>query len=205
MVVHGGLALGDGLGQADGVDDGGVVELVADDDVVRAQQRCRDGLVGVPATHERQGRLRPDKVGAGGLELTVNSERAADEPNGPGAGAEAIERLFARGHHAGVCRQPEVVVGGQDDDLTTSLHADARGLGAVEVVQSLVHTVPAEAVQFASNPLVEDIGHDAISRITFPASPSLMTWMASAILSSGNRWVITGVGSNCPARRNRCI
>ena len=43
----------------------------------------------------------------------------------------------------------------------------------------------------------------AISKITFPAAPDLMAWIASSARSSGKRWVITGVGSNIPDRRKR--
>ena len=38
MSIDGGLALRDRLGEADAVDDGRVVELIADDDVVLAEQ-----------------------------------------------------------------------------------------------------------------------------------------------------------------------
>src|ERR1035437_9327755 len=43
-----------------------------------------------------------------------------------------------------------------------------------------------------------------ISKMTFPASPDLITRIASACSSSGNRCVITGRGSNCPDLRN-CV
>ena len=45
----------------------------------------------------------------------------------------------------------------------------------------------------------------AISKMTLPASPDLITCIASSAHSSGKRCVITGVGSNSPERRNRVI
>ncbi len=48
------LALGDRLGEPDAVDDGRVVQLVGDDDVVLAEDRRRQALVRVPARHVGQ-------------------------------------------------------------------------------------------------------------------------------------------------------
>ena len=51
MLVHGGLTLRDGLGEADGVDDRRVIQLVGDDDVLLAQQGGAKALIRVPAAH----------------------------------------------------------------------------------------------------------------------------------------------------------
>ena len=100
VLVDRGLALGDRLGQPDAVDDGGVVQLIADDDVVLAQQRGGHRLVGVPAADEAESEAGgADQPGTGGLERAMHGEGAADEAHRGGAGAEAVERGLARGHH----------------------------------------------------------------------------------------------------------
>src|ERR1051325_4145265 len=49
-----GLALDDCLGKADAVDDGGVVELIAQHEVALGERRRGERLVGVPAAHEAE-------------------------------------------------------------------------------------------------------------------------------------------------------
>ncbi len=51
VLVDGGLAFGDRLGEADGVDDRGVIQLIGDDDVLLAEQGGDEAFVGVPAAH----------------------------------------------------------------------------------------------------------------------------------------------------------
>ena len=54
-------------------------------------------------------------------------------------------------------------------------------LRAVEVVEALVDAVADELLQLGLEPVLERVAHAPISRITLPAWPSLMTWMASAM------------------------
>ena len=54
MAIDGRLALGDRLPEADAVDDRGVIQLVADDDVFFAQEGSGQRLVGVPTAHETE-------------------------------------------------------------------------------------------------------------------------------------------------------
>jgi hypothetical protein len=89
-------ALLDDRGQADGVDDAGVVEFIGDDDVARLAERGEDGLVGGPAGDERVGAPRCPCSGRCGLEVFVRRERAADEADGGGARAVVAEALDAR-------------------------------------------------------------------------------------------------------------
>ena len=96
VLVDRGLALGDCLGQPDPVDDRGVVQLVADDEVVLGEQRAGHGLVGVPAAPEAERRRGTDQPSTGSLERAVDGEGPADEPHRRGAGAEAVERRPSR-------------------------------------------------------------------------------------------------------------
>ncbi len=57
-------------------------------------------------------------------------------------------------------------------------HLYPGGLRAVEIVEGLVDLVLAELLQALSKPRFERGRHDAISRMTLPALPSLITAMA---------------------------
>src|SRR5689334_9139886 len=205
MPVDRGLALDDRLGETGRVDDGRVIELIADYDVLLAQHRGRKRLVGVPRAHEAERGARADEACARGLQRAVHREGAADEANRGRPGPPAIQSSFPRGDHFGLGAQAQIVVGRQNDDLTAAFHTDPGGLRAVQVVQPLVHAVTNELLQLGLEPTVERGAHAATSKITLPAWPSFMTWMASAIESGGKRWVMTGRGSNWPARRKRRI
>ena len=73
-------------GQTNAVDDAGVVELVADDDVARLAEGRIDGLIGRPAGDERIRGLDTEKVCDSRLETFVGIECAADESNGSRTG-----------------------------------------------------------------------------------------------------------------------
>ena len=126
----------------------------------------------------------------------MNGEGAADETDRGGARAKPVERSLARSHDRRLIGEPEVIVGRQDDDLAPILHANAGRLRAFEIVETFVGAVLDELLQLGLDSLFQRVGHEPISRITLPAWPSLITWMASLMHSSGNRWVITGRGSS---------
>src|SRR3989454_3604181 len=90
------------------------------------------------------------------------------------------------------------IFGGENHDLSASLHLGACGLGRFQVVQALIDPVPLELLEFGVEPGGE--AH-AISRMILPASPARMAARASSIFASGNWCVITGRGSSSPAVR----
>jgi hypothetical protein len=82
----------------------------------------------------------------------MNGERPADEPHRGGSGAEAIERRLARRHDLGLLGETQIVVGRQNDDVAAAFHPDHRTLGSVEMVQALVHAIPAELLELRLQP-----------------------------------------------------
>src|SRR5206468_6631588 len=96
-----------------------------------------------------------------------SSDLATDEPHRAGAGSELIEGAFAGRDHVGRAAKTEIVVGGENHDLSASLHLGACGLGRFQVVQALVDPVPLELLEFGVEPGGE--AH-AISRMILPAS-----------------------------------
>ena len=100
-----------GPGQAHGVDDAVVVQLVADHHgLVRDQvrQHPHDGGVGRAVGH---GGLAAVEGGQAPLELHVGAVGAADEAHRAGAGAVARGRLLLGLHHLGAQPHPQVAVG----------------------------------------------------------------------------------------------
>ena len=88
------------------VDDRGVIELIADDDVLLGRAAWPGtASLAFQALTKLSEAGGADQPGAGGLERAVHGEGAADEPHRGGAGAEAVERGLARRDHLGLVAQ----------------------------------------------------------------------------------------------------
>src|SRR5581483_9032632 len=77
--VHGRLALGDALGEANRINNGRVIELIRDDDVLLAKNRGAESFIRIPAATVGERSLAADQSRQCRLELAMNGERAADE------------------------------------------------------------------------------------------------------------------------------
>ncbi len=95
-----GVAEPAGLAEADAVDDAGVVELVADDGVLGAQQRLEQPAVGVEARAVEDRVLRAQEGGQARLQFLVQLLGAADEPHAGQAVAPAVAAALAAVDHA---------------------------------------------------------------------------------------------------------
>src|SRR2546430_14005807 len=96
---YGRIAVGDRLGEPYRVDDRCVVQLIGNDDVVLAEQRRTEALVRVPAADVGEGGAAADEAGERRLELPVDRERPANEPDRSRAGAELVQGLLSGGDH----------------------------------------------------------------------------------------------------------
>src|SRR5207253_11420281 len=100
------------------VDDARVVEGIAVDVVAAADGRRDRVHVRLVARGEKERRLRALERRQLRLDLGMQLEVPGDEPRGAGAAAPALDR-GARGRlHRGVGSEPEVVVGGEEEDAT---------------------------------------------------------------------------------------
>jgi hypothetical protein len=81
VLVYTRLALGDGLGQADTIDNRGVIELIADDQIMLGEQSPGHSLIGIPCTHEAECRRGAHKPSTRGFECAMDRECTADEAN----------------------------------------------------------------------------------------------------------------------------
>jgi len=197
------------LGEPDAVDDRGVVELVADDDIALLEQRAEHAHVdGVTALEDQRG-LGPLEGGEAHLELLVNRLGPGDGADGAGAGAPLPRPRDRRLDHAGVGVEAEVIVAAEvDQPLAGDRHLmPLRGLQDPERV---VEALRAEPVEVGGERPVECLdrlggtrylGHGCSD--TLPQRPDLMSRIASSMSAMAKRWVISASASIAPLRRYR--
>lgn len=122
-------ALLDRCREANAVDDAGVVEFVADDDVARLAERRENGFVCGPRGDERVTRLGAHVTSDALLEFPVRRERAADEADAGSPRAVVAQGFVARFDDFGVVGEAEVVVGAETEDLLRRAVPHERDLG----------------------------------------------------------------------------
>jgi hypothetical protein len=143
------------LAQADAVDDGGVVQLVADDGVLLAQQGFEKATVGVEGRAVEDAVLGAQEGGQPGLQRLVDVLRAADEAHRTQAEAALVQALVRGRDHRRVGRQAQVVVGAQVEHLGAVAGADQAALGCGDDALVLVQAGLARGLQLGGHPGVE--------------------------------------------------
>ena len=111
------------------VDDAGVVQSVADDGVVLAQQGLEQAAVGVETRRIEDGVLGPEEGAEASLQFPVRGLGAADEAHRGHAEAEAFEGLPGGCHQGRMVGQAEVIVGAEIQDLAAVVEPDGGLLG----------------------------------------------------------------------------
>jgi hypothetical protein len=139
--------------QSAAVDDRRVVELVGEDDLTAARQRRDHADVRQVARTEEQRRLRALEVGQALLQAPVHGHRARHQPRRPGADAPAHRGVGRRLAHAGVVREPQVVVRAQQQHGLAVEH-DARALGAADHAHAAIEPELLELLK-----ALVDLGH----------------------------------------------
>ena len=118
-----------GLGEPDAVDDRRVVQRVADDRVLRSQQRLEDRPVRIEAGGEGDARLSPDVGGDVVLERAVLVGGSTDEAHRCHSVAQPAHRRLGLGDDVGMVGQSEVVVCAEVDYPAGARHRDLARLG----------------------------------------------------------------------------
>ena len=151
------VAVDEGLGprQPASVDDAGVVELVAEDDLAALREGGDGAGVGEVSGPEQERRVVALERGQPLLEGAVRVHAAGDQARGAGPGAPPDRRLGGRFAHQRVAGEAEVVVGAEQQDRA-AVEQDLGPLGALDQAQPPVEPRPAELLQ----PL-GDLGHAA--------------------------------------------
>ena len=106
------------------VDNGGVVQLVGDDGVIRPQDGLEEAAVSVEAGGVEDAVVHLEEVGKLALQLLVDLLRAADEAYGGKAVAPLLIAGLGGGDDLGVVGKAEIVVGAHVEN--------AFGLGGVD-------------------------------------------------------------------------
>ena len=114
------------LAETHAVDDGGVVQLVGNDGVLRAEQRLEQAAVGVEAGGIEDGVVRTDEIGDPALQLLMNFLRAADEADRRKAEAPAVIAFLRSFDQRGMGRKTEIIVGAEVYDALFVTTGTAR-------------------------------------------------------------------------------
>ena len=141
------VAIAAGFGEADAVDDGGVVEFVADDGVVGGEQGFEDAGVGVEAGRVEDRVVGLEEGAEAGFEFAVDFLGAADESDGGKAVAPAVEGGVGGGDEIGVVGEAEIVVGAEVEDGAAVGGAKARALRSREDTLMLAQTGGIDVVE----------------------------------------------------------
>lgn len=115
-----------GLAQPHPVDDGGMIQGVADDRVLGSEQGLEKPSVGVEAGAVQGGVVRAQELGQALFQLLVHPLGAADETHRGQAVAPAIQGLVRGGNQAWISGQAEIVVGAEIEHLASPGHGDLR-------------------------------------------------------------------------------
>ena len=105
-----GVAVPRGLAQADAVDDGRVIEAVADDGVFLGQQRLEHASVGVKGRGVQDRVLGVVKIRNALFQLFVDVLGATNEADARHAKSMGVNGPFGRFHHTRMGTQSQVVV-----------------------------------------------------------------------------------------------
>src|ERR1019366_977993 len=160
------------LAEANAVDDGRVVQRVADDDVALVEQRLEEAPVRVEARRVEDRIFHAEEPSEPGFEPLVGVLRPADEPHTREAVAVLVERRTRRLDDARMRAQAEVVVRAEVEDGRRRLaHADRRALRAEQPPLTLLESGRAELVERRSEHLRSAFVHSA-ARIAPPEGPA---------------------------------
>jgi len=117
-------AHGFAVGQLRAVHDGRVIELVEEHDVAPTHEAGDQAEVRLIAGREDEACFFAEELRQLGLEPAVQLQCPVEKPAAGAAGPEFVERLFRRGEHLGVMRQPEIVIGAHHDARLAFDHHD---------------------------------------------------------------------------------
>ena len=148
--------------QAHAVDDAGVVELIADDGVLGAQQRLKEAAVGVKAGRVEDGVFGAEEGAEASLQGLVDVLRAANEAHGGHAVAVFADGFARDGEELRVVGEAEVVVGAEVDDLSAVDDLNRRALGARDDALFFVEASVSQAIKLGAEMFDKGLIHGHI-------------------------------------------
>lgn len=123
--------------ESDAIDDGGVVEGIADNGVFGSKDSLEEACVGVEATGEQNAIFNFVVIGDCLLKLLVNILGAANEPHRTHPKAMGVKSLLSRIDKPGVVGESQIVVGTKVENRFV-VGGDLGGLGTGDDTLSLV-------------------------------------------------------------------
>ena len=138
------------LAEPDAVDDARVIQFVADDGVLFAQQRLEQPAVRVEAARVEDGVVGAEERGERRFERRVHALRAADEAHRRHPVAVPVETVARGGDEPRIVGESEVVVGAEIDDRGAARELDLRRLRRADDALLLVEAVGANLIEHAA-------------------------------------------------------
>ena len=115
-----GIAVALSLAQPHAVDDGCMVQSIADNGIVLGKQRFKHTAVGIEARRIKNSVVSPEVTADGALQLLVDVLCAADEPHARHAEAATVHHTLRGLDDTRMVREPQVVVGTKVQHLTAA-------------------------------------------------------------------------------------
>ena len=172
------------LAQAHAVDDRGVVQLVGEDGVFRAEQGLEHAAVRVEAGGVEDGVLHAEEGGQPLLQLAVQGLGPADETHARHPEAPLVEGRVGGPQQLGVARQAEVVVRAEVQDRPgASLDPDLGPLGTQQRPLFLEEALLFDALELGGEELAEGCVHARLRRgfyVRVGPAPGLRPFRARA-------------------------
>ena len=153
-----GIAIALGFAEANAVDDGGVIERVADDGILSGEEWFEHAAVGVEASGIEDGIVRFEEARDGRFEFLVQILCATNEAYRRHAVAAGVHGRFGCADQARVVREPQVVVGAEVEHCFSS-YVDFCLLRAADEAFVLVETGFANGGQLRLEVLLEFTVH----------------------------------------------
>lgn len=138
-----------GLAQADAVDDGGVVQLIADDSVLGGEHHFEQAAIGVEAGGVENGVFGAEETADGSLQLLMDGLGAADEADGGQTIAICIISGLGGFCQVPVIGQAQIVVGAHVQKIL-AVGKDVGALGGGDDPLCLQDTGLPNALQLGS-------------------------------------------------------
>ena len=153
------VAVALGLTEAYAVDDGGMVQRVADDSVFRAEEGLEDPAVSVEAGGVEDGVFGVEVAGDSLLKLLVDVLRTADEADGAHPEAVAVHGGLSGCYQTRMVGETEVVIGAEVDDLLPRADLDVGSLRGRDDTLPLVEAGFVDGLKFLSEVLLHVLKH----------------------------------------------
>ena len=160
-VFHVGIlvAITFGFAESNAVDDGGMVQSIADDGIFFSKERFEYTAVGIEACRIEDSIFGVEVFGNGFLQFFVDVLRSANEAYGAHPESTLIHRILGSLYQPRVIGQTEIVVGTKVQYLLAFVYADVSTLGGDDDPFFLVQPGFFDTLEFGSQVVFHSFVH----------------------------------------------